>query len=301
MSALISPLLLATFISVLFAPVVSYLNKKKIPRPIGASMLLLFFALFVSSLSSYVSANAAQFIKDLPNILSSIQTHIASIENKVQESFGISISVLEHLNISQAMKTSLSLVGDIGGLMSSAFLVLLISYFMLLDAPNWGSKLKDLSNSESLLSAIESNVKTYIAVKSLTSMCTGIIIALGLMLSGHKYWILWGFLAFALNFIPNVGSILAALPPLILSMTGLDESSLIATFLLYVLTNVTIGSFVEPKMLGEKLGIPTLIVLLSMLFWGFWFGITGMFLSVPITICAANFMKQNQLGKLLNN
>lgn len=301
LNSLVSPLLLATFISVLFAPVVTFLHRKKIPRAVGASMLLLCFSIVISSLSGYVSANASQFIKDTPKILNSIQKLISSIETKVQDTLGMSVNILEHLNLSQAMKTSLSLAGDIGGLMSSAFLVLLISYFMLLEAPSWGAKLRQLAKSERLLKKIESSVKTYIGVKTITSLTTGVIIAVGLLLSGHKYWILWGALAFALNYIPSIGSIIAAVPPLIVSLTGLDDSSFLATLLLYVVVNVGIGSFLEPRLLGQKLGIPTLVILLSMLFWGQWFELTGMFLSVPITICLAMALKEQKEQKLLNN
>ncbi|EJG0331810.1 AI-2E family transporter, partial [Vibrio parahaemolyticus] len=113
---------------------------------------------------------------------------------------------------------------------------------------------------------------------------TGFIIATALYFIGHKYWLLWGIIATTLNFIPNIGSILAAIPALIVSMATMGLVPTLGTLAVYVSVNVAIGSYLEPKIIGDKLGLSTLIVFLSMIAFGKIFGMVGMFLSVPIIV-----------------
>jgi predicted PurR-regulated permease PerM len=131
---------------------------------------------------------------------------------------------------------------------------------------------------------------------------TGVVIAGALMMIGHKYWVLWGFLAFLLNYIPNVGSIIAAIPAVVVAVATMGQFDAALTVTAYVFANVTIGSILEPKILGDKLGLSTLVILVSMLFWGFLFGTVGMFLSIPITISIKILLgDDNKFAKLLGN
>jgi predicted PurR-regulated permease PerM len=122
------------------------------------------------------------------------------------------------------------------------------------------------------------------AIKTLVSLATGILVTIALAIIGVDYPILWGLLAFLLNFIPTFGSILAAVPPVLLAVVqlGVGEAFFIAIF--YVLVNVIVGSVLEPRFMGRGLDLSSLVVFLSLVFWGWILGPVGMLLSVPLTI-----------------
>ena len=122
---------------------------------------------------------------------------------------------------------------------------------------------------------------------------------------GIKYPVLWGLLAFLLNFIPTVGSIIAAFPVLLLALLSLDPVLLMMIVALYLAVNIIVGNFIEPIWMGEEVGLSTLFVFLSMVFWGWLFGPVGMLLSVPLTVSVKFLALRNPrtlwLSVLLSN
>ncbi len=303
LDTIVAPLLLSTFICLMLVPLVNKLEQLKVPRPLGSASLIIVFFSILSVTAKHVTTSASEFIKDSPNILANIQGKLSEYESMARDVSGLEIDVLSHLNMGKLVQTSASILGEITALMSTTLLVLLISYFMLMEAPRWKNKLVVLYGGDAELNHINASVSKYITTKTITSIATGVVISLGLFVLGDKYWPLWGFTAFALNFIPSIGSFIAAIPAVAISLLGLDPTLFFSTLALYAVTNVVIGSLIEPRLLGEALGLSTLVILLSMLFWGFWFGLVGMFLSVPITIFTAQTMKGSATSftKLLEN
>ena len=130
------------------------------------------------------------------------------------------------------------------------------------------------------------DVKQYVAIKTAMSLLTGILIAVYLMVLKVDYALLWGVLAFALNYVPNIGSIIAAVPAVLLAVVQFGPGRALAAAAGYLLVNVAMGSILEPRLMGRGLGLSTLVVFLSLLFWGWLLGPVGMLLSVPLTITA---------------
>jgi predicted PurR-regulated permease PerM len=128
------------------------------------------------------------------------------------------------------------------------------------------------------------SVNNYLAIKTLVSIATGIIVSVMLWAFGLDFFLLWGVLAFLLNYIPNIGSIIAAVPAMSLAVLqlSLPEAGLIG--LGYVVINMVMGNIVEPRYLGKGLGLSTLVIFLSLIFWGWLLGSVGMLLSVPLTM-----------------
>jgi predicted PurR-regulated permease PerM len=130
------------------------------------------------------------------------------------------------------------------------------------------------------------DVKQYVALKTVTSLATGVLIAVWLTLLGVDFALLWGVLAFALNYVPNIGSIIAAIPALMLAMVQFGIVKTLIAAGGYVVVNTVVGSGIEPRLMGRGLGLSTLVVFMSLLFWGWLLGPVGMLLSVPLTITA---------------
>ena len=131
-------------------------------------------------------------------------------------------------------------------------------------------------------------------LKILVSLLTGGVIWIGLTFIGTDYAFLWAVVAFLFNFIPNIGSIIAAIPAVLLTLIQLDLSSVGQVAGLYVIVNVVMGSVVEPKLMGKGLGISSLVVFLSLLFWGGLLGTVGMLLAIPLTIIIKIVLNSNE-------
>jgi AI-2 transport protein TqsA len=168
-------------------------------------------------------------------------------------------------------------------------LVLLFLIFILAGRGQAGVKIKNSFDSErsskiiSILQNIDHQVQKYLAIKTVVSFITGIIVAVVLMLFGVDFAIVFGFLAFLLNYIPNIGSIIATALPVFISVFQF-ETLWPAFWILVILISVqmTMGNFIEPRIMGKGLGLSPLVILFFLFFWGWLWGIPGMFLAVPI-------------------
>ena len=185
----------------------------------------------------------------------------------------------------------MNLVGGIFSALSTVltntFLILLTVVFILLEAADFPKKLRIfLKNPERALSAIEKfsrNANRYLVIKTLISATIGVVIWLWLLIIGVDSPLLWGMLSFLLNYVPNIGSIIAALPVALLALVQLGVGSALLTILGFVVVHIVVGNIIEPKLMGKGLSLSTLVVFLSMVFWGWVLGPIGMILSVPMT------------------
>ena len=156
-------------------------------------------------------------------------------------------------------------IRDRGNILSNGVLIGLTAVFILAETNSFPGKLdlirgKSASRDQSLENFL-AKTNQYFAIKTSTSFLTGIIVGLGLWLIGVDFPILWALLAIFLNFIPNIGSIIAAIPPIVLALIQLGPVYAVITLGLFILTNTFVGNFIEPKYLGRGLGLSALVVL----------------------------------------
>ena len=190
--------------------------------------------------------------------------------------------------------TVLSLSGrvvvSIGHILSNAFLVLLTVIFILLEAGSFERKLRNAfdSTEEAAQRAktIIGSVHHYIVIKTWISLVTGVLVMIWLWWWGVSHAPLWGLLAFMFNYIPNVGSILAAVPAVLIAWLEVGVLPTVAIAFGFLVINAAIGNFIEPRLMGRGLGLSALVVFCSMVFWGWVLGPVGMLLSVPLTMTA---------------
>lgn len=182
------------------------------------------------------------------------------------------------------------LAGSIGQLLSNAFLILLTVIFILLEAGTFTQKMKDAfvrtEETTERAQQIVKSIQHYIVIKTWVSLATGLFVVLWMKPFGVPYAALWGLLAFLFNFIPNVGSVIAAVPAILIAWLELGMLPASGVAFGFLIVNGVIGNFIEPRLMGKGLGLSPLIVFFSMVFWGWVLGPVGMLLSVPLTMTA---------------
>ena len=182
-----------------------------------------------------------------------------------------------------------SLTSELSVLGSKVFIITLLTIFMLMEASNLPKKV-DVSLGDRARQ-VASDIWHYMLIKSFVSLLVGLLVTVLLVVTNVRYPVLWGCLAFLLNYIPNIGSAVAAIPPLLLATVdyGLAVGMIDAIF--FVIINCGIGYFLEPKLLGEGLDLSPIVVLLSLIFFGWLLGPIGMFLSPPLAVIGKIILK----------
>ena len=286
------PFLLAVFISIISATPLFWLQRKGLPTWLALITVILGILIVGFLMAWLVGSSVKDFSNNLPVYEEKLKLQTAGIIAWIGK-LGIDISdlgITEIFNPGAAMKLVASMLNSLGNLLTNGFLILMTATFMLLEATSIPAKLRIiLGDRESSLKPFDkfvNNVKNYMAIKTLVSLVTGALVTFFVFIMGLDYPLLWGMLAFALNYVPNIGSIIAAVPAVLLAIIqiGIAKAMIIAAG--YVVLNLVMGSVIEPRFMGRSLGLSTLVVFLSLLFWGWVLGPVGMLLSVPLTITA---------------
>ena len=204
---------------------------------------------------------------------------------------------LGNIKVEDLVDLSTNVVGRVTAFLGAAFIVLLFTVFMLTEAPMFGRRLTLIAeargpNFERMLHAGK-DIQRFLGIKTMVSLATGFLAGFLCWAAGLDFFVLWGILAFALNYIPVMGSIIAGIPPTILALVLMGWPSALAVGVGYTAINIFLGNFVEPMMMGHRFGMSTLVVIVSVMFWGFMWGPVGMFLAVPIMMMLKVVLENN--------
>ncbi|MCB1866775.1 MAG: AI-2E family transporter [Chromatiales bacterium] len=287
---IVVPFLLAIFIAIVFAPPMYYLRQRGLPAWLALTTVIVGVAAAGIAFVALAASTVDDFIARLPSYQARVQAQ-AGVWLAWLNSHGMELSgrvIDEHLNPAQAFKLVASLLKSLGGIAANGFLILLTVIFMLTEASGIPAKLrlalKDPGARFERLGTFLEQVNHYMAIKTWVSAATGALVAIGLAILKVDFALLWGLLAFALNFVPTIGSILAAVPAVLLALVQLGPATALYATGVFLGANVVLGNIVEPRFMGRGLGLSTLVVFLSLVFWGWVLGPVGMLLAVPLTM-----------------
>jgi predicted PurR-regulated permease PerM len=203
-----------------------------------------------------------------------------------------------YFNVSAVMRIAAGMLTGIGNLLTNGFMIILTVIFILLEVlsfpPKFQAALPDPDSQMGQLRSLLKSINRYMGLKTLTSLATGICIAVWLAILGVDFPLLWGLLAFLLNYVPSIGSIIAAIPAVLLALIQLGWGSSALVAIGYVVVNNVIGTVLEPRIMGRGVGLSALVVFVSLVFWGWVLGPVGMFLSVPLTMIVKLILQYNQ-------
>ncbi len=300
---LLVPFLLSTFIAIICNPIIVKAAKYRIPKPLAVVIVIAIFVTIALSLAGLVGKSLAELSLRLPDYQAQLKEQFTWITATLKN-YNIQIStelLIEYFDPAAAMSLAADMLSGLGGVMANLFLIIITVIFMLFEASSLPIKLHlALDDPQMRIKQIDRfliSVNSYLAIKTLVSIATGVCVSIMLWAFGLDFFLLWGVLAFLLNYIPNIGSIIAAVPAMSLAMLqlGVPEAGFIG--LGYMIINTVMGNVVEPRYLGKGLGLSTLVVFLSLIFWGWLLGTVGMLLSVPLTMVIKIALESSQEGR----
>jgi AI-2 transport protein TqsA len=284
------PVALAAFLTVTAMPLLTELRRYRVPTFLAIPIVLLLIIGLLVAIGAIATNSLLEMREALPRyvvrfaelyteLLAWLAGHRIVLPAPAQEML---IQPVQIVNLATGF-----LLG-FAGFMSLVFLVALITLFLLAESVGIPRKIRLASGgSEADLSRygrIMEQVQRYLAIKTVTSITTGVLIGLWALIVGLDFPLFWGLTAFLLNYVPTIGSLIAAVPAVLLALVQLGPGGALLVAGGYLAVNTVIGSLIEPAVMGRGLGLSPFIVLMSLLFWGWVWGPIGALLSLPLTM-----------------
>ena len=286
---LVTTFLLSVFFAIIFAPAFIFLRSRGLPAWLSLLIMMVAIVVVQLGLVTVVANSVAEFSQSLPQYqdrLRAMTDHLFAWLGQ----WGLSVPpniVHRYLDPSVSFRMAANVLGGLGSVLSNLFLIFVTVLFMLIEGASFPRKLSFAFGHDQHVRGMDrfvDNVKRYMMIKTLLSLATGVAVYIWLRIIGVDFALLWGLVAFLLNFVPNVGSIIAAVPAVLLALIQNGPINALLATLGYLVINMLVGNLLEPRYLGRGLGLSTLVVFLSLVFWGWVLGPVGMLLSVPLTM-----------------
>ncbi|KAA5974526.1 MULTISPECIES: AI-2E family transporter [unclassified Pantoea] len=307
---LINQVLLAMLLAIMLDPLITRLDKKHIPRIVSSLLVisLMLFIMVITTLKlSVLTPDLMQLSRQAPVLLA------ARLDQLTLAFARLDIAVtpdrlLAFVDAGAIVRIVTAFLTQIPGVISWWIMVFLMLLFMLYEMPLLKNALQRRMQGEqrafylALHEGIQS-VIVYARVKTLTSILGGVIVGAGAHLIGLKFAFFWGVLMFIFNYVPVLGSFLAAIPPVIQSYLLFDLQVALAVALFFVVLNLCLSSVIEPLLIGKRLNLALTTQLLAFLFWQSLLGITGGILAIPLTflikkVLLASYPRQDPISEL---
>jgi len=314
---LIVPFLIAAFLALITVRPMLWMQSRRVPQLLAVLVIVTGIVMFLSVIVALVGASVADFTAALPGYQQRLDATARQLLDYVSQWFDGELEVqrlLEIFDPGLAIRMAGTILNSVRGVLTNTFLIVLTMVFILLEAGSLRTKMsavlaeRDEEGHEGVLVTTRqflNNLGRYLGIKTLVSLATGLLIGLLTWAIGLDFPLLWALLAFLLNYIPTIGSILAAVPAVLLALVTLGLGPMLATLAAFMGVNILFGNFLEPRLLGHGVGISPLVVFVGLFFWGWVFGPVGMLLSVPLTMTVKMAVESSErtrwLGLLLGS
>jgi AI-2 transport protein TqsA len=293
------PLALALFVAAVSLPALNAFRRLGVPGAIAVLLVLLLDSAVLIVLGMIVLRAAEQVRDALPEYLVRFQEIEVQILARL-ERWGLEVDAITYAELVQperVLGVATTLLRSLTEAFSAFVLLLLFLIFILIEAARFPAKLRAAFGGPSFdlahFGRIVSEVQGYLAVKTVVSITTGVLVGSAAAVLGVDFALLWGLVAFVLNFVPSVGSILAGIPAVLVALVQLGPGSAIGLAIVYLAVNIILGNLVEPAIMGRRLGLSTFFVILSVVYWGFVWGPVGMLLALPLTLSVKIALEQS--------
>lgn len=304
-SEILVPFLLALFLAIVLNPLVTILMRRGVRRGLAISLVIAAVLVLLGLLIAMIAGSVDEFTAIYPQLQAQMTQKLAIVQH-LAAPFHINLStssLAERLDPNSIMDMATTVLSQFSGALAGMILLVMTVVFMLFEVHHLPYKLRfALVNPKIRIAGLHKALKGvthYLALKTLISLVTGISVWLVLMLLDVKFALLWGVVAFILNYIPNIGPVIAGIPPFIqaLLLNSVYDAALVAA--LFTSIHMVFGNILEPRVMGKGLGLSSLVVFLSLIFWGWLLGPVGMLLSVPLTSVCKILMETTPGGSKL--
>ena len=289
LSPVLVPFLQAAFLIVILSQPVSWLCRKGLGRLPAVLVMVTGVALGIALLAGVIGTSLVEIARTAPAYEQRLDEWSKAIAETL-EPLGVTLS-LESLDSFLEPRTMVQFVAllaqRLGSTVTRTVFVILLVVFGLLEVPRMAARLPGILQEGDFrpdFQAFATDVNRYLIVKTWIGLATGLTAGILIALIGVEHALLWGTLTFLLNYIPNIGSLAAAVLPVLLGLLQLGLVSGLLVLLVYVLVNLVFSSILEPRFLGREVGFPPVIIVMSLVLWGWVFGVTGVLLAVPLSM-----------------
>ena len=288
-SVLVS-ILVAVFLAMLGTPPVLWLERKRVPSIVAVMLVMTGMVAILLIVGAIVGVTINNFYTKLPVYQARLQEQLGTFQLYLETRGIVDVDkVLRGLiNPGAVMGLMARLLAELGAALSNMVLILLTVGFILFEVSSFPVKLRAVLGDPQQVfpqfTRFVSDIERYMVIKTLISLATGVLIGLWLYFLGVDFPVLWGFVAFLLNYVPNVGSTIAAIPAVLLAYLQLGSGTALLVTAGYMAVNFILDNVIETSLLGHRLGLSMLVVFLSLIFWGSLLGPVGMVLCIPLTM-----------------
>jgi AI-2 transport protein TqsA len=288
--SIVALLLVSVFLALLGTPTVLWLERKRVPTFLAVMIVMIGMIFLVLCVVAVVGTSLSKFSDALPFYQKRLHEQVLALKAFLATRHIIVTEkvLLEYLNPGSVISIATGLFAGMGSALSNIILILLTVTFILLEASSFPHKLRSVLGDPQRVfpqfTKFVDDIRRYMLIKTIISLMAGIIIGFWLFILGVDFPVLWGFVAFLLHFVPNLGLMIAALPAVLLALIQLGFGPAALTAAGYLVVGFTLGNVVEPRLMGHKLGLSTLVVFLSIIFWGSLLGLIGIVLCIPFTM-----------------
>ncbi|MGB2867643.1 MAG: AI-2E family transporter [Bacteroidota bacterium] len=282
--------LVAVFLALIGTPPVLWLERKHVPSSVAVFLIMASMIALLLAIGGIVGTSLNTFSERLPFYQERLHDQVMALRDLLATKHIVVTEkvLLEYFNPGSAMSLTAGLFTGLGSALSDIVLILLTVTFILLEASSFSIKLRsvlgDPQRAFPQFAKFLDDIKRYMIMKTIISAFAGAIVTLWLFILGVDFPVLWGFLAFLLHYVPNLGQIMAAIPAVLMALIQLGVGSALLTAAGYFVVGFTLGNVVEPRFMGRRLGLSTLVVFISLMVWGGLLGPIGVILCVPLTM-----------------
>ncbi len=301
----VNPILLAIFFSIIIYHPIDWLKKKGVNGVLSIIIVIVGLLIIFASLGSAVTRSLVEFSHNLPEYKKQLH-EITNSSVSYFNDLGINVSqdaVTGSFSASNTFGYASRLIAGIGNLLSQIVLLFLVAAFILGETNSYPIKLKlvldDPDVSLGNITVITKNIRYYLGIKTITGLIGGTLVTIVLLIMGVQYALIWGIFVLLMRYIPNIGSVIAAIPIMLFVLIQKGVSGVIYAGIAYAAINFIIGQIIEPKFFSRSMNLSTLAVFLSLVFWGYILGDAGMLLAVPITMALKISLETRESTKWL--
>jgi predicted PurR-regulated permease PerM len=282
---------------------VLWLKQKKIPSVMAVLIVISVMIIIIILIGAQLGTSINSFLYELPLLQERISEQVTDFSNLLRSKgfSGTEKILLDYINPAAIMKLTGGLLSSLSSIISDLILILLTVTFILLEVSSFPKKLRAILGDPDQVfprfTKFVVDMKRYMVIKTIINLAAGILIGLWMFILDVQFPILWGFLGFLLHYIPNIGAIIAVIPPAILAFVQLGMGSALLVMVGNIIIGFIIGNMIEPRLMGRKLGLSTLVVFISLVFWGSLLGLIGAILCIPLTMTLKFAFESNEKTK----